>query len=524
MVRAFLAASFLAAAFLPNAYAAEPVVVAQRNTFERPSASLTPDWVGRLEKAMSSDKTVEAMIEYRSMASASPSQRERVQSAEDARAEVSGPKTDILAFLAFENVEILQVFEYQPLIRVRLSNTQAQKLAERPDVVNVHLEEFFERKEMSASELLRFEKSTLEAPITDDAKPQLNPEYVNADKAWAKGFQGQGFSVAFLDDGINAQPEMFQGKIRGEACFSNANGKGDNLCPFGTTTASGLGTASGQCSTQTDICGHGSHVAGIAVGNNRGSIFVAKGVAPEGGVVPIQVFHRNRGTDNCTGGATTCITSSSFDLASALDWVIANATRYNIAAVNMSLGSGTYSTYCDSQTILASGINTLRKMNVLTAIAAGNDGDLGVVSHPGCIRNAVTVSSTIITVPDSNVNHAPLVDLLAPGYLVYSALGTGSASYGTKTGTSMATPYVAGAIAVLKSAIPSATADQIEYAMVATGTLVDYIGWTWKTPRLDVNAAIGLLGATPPPQGIALVGLVSSRNALTKRWPGESGQ
>lgn len=514
-----VAVSFAMIGLAFGAYAAEPVVVAQRASPERAAALSAPEWVGRLEKAMAADDTVEAVIEYRPAASAALGpQRERTQSAAEVRTAVSGGRDAILAFLRSENVQILQAFDYQPLIRVRISIAQAQRLAERPDVVNVHLEEMFERKEMSALEQQKAEKHALEADIPDDAVRQVNPEYVNADKAWAKGYQGQGFSVAIMDDGLNAQHEMFTGKVRGEACFSNANGKGDNLCPFGTTTATGFGVASGQCATQSDICSHGSHVAGIAMGNNHGTIFSAKGVAPEAGVVPIMVFHRNRGTDNCSGGATSCIVASSFDLANALDWVIANATRYGIVAVNMSLGSGTYSSYCDSQTILASGINALRKMNVLTVVAAGNDGDLGVVSHPGCVRNAVTVSSVIISVPDDNVNQAPLVDLLAPGYLVYSALGSGTAAYGTKTGTSMATPYVTGAVAVLRSALPSATADQVEYAMVSTGTQVSYIGWTWTTPRLDVNAAIGVLGGTPPPQGIALVGLVSGRNALTNSY------
>jgi hypothetical protein len=234
--------------------------------------------------------------------------------------------------------------------------------------------------------------------------------------------------------------------------------------------------------------------------------------------VAVQVFHRNRGVDNCTGGATTCTYASSFDLASALDWIIANAATYKIAAVNMSLGSGTYGTYCESVSLLTSGINTLRKMNVLTAIAAGNDGELGIVSHPGCIKAAVTVSSVIITVPDPGVNQAPLVDILAPGYLAFSALGSGTNSYGAKTGTSMATPVVSGAIALLKSALPSATADQIEYAMEASGTLVDYIGWTWKTPRLDVNASLAMLGATPPPSGLALVGLISGKSTIANSY------
>jgi subtilisin family serine protease len=105
-----------------------------------------------------------------------------------------------------------------------VSSYQAQRLAERPEVVSVHLETLLERNDISPTELQKAEKKSLQDMIIGDAVQQTNPEYVNADKAWAKGFQGQGYAVAILDDGINAQHEMFTGKIIAQACFSNAWG------------------------------------------------------------------------------------------------------------------------------------------------------------------------------------------------------------------------------------------------------------------------------------------------------------
>jgi subtilisin family serine protease len=500
-------------ALVPGPAAAQTVVPINPSTARKTADATAPAWVSGVEKAASSNQTVEAVVQYQLLPAAEESEaRAQAQgqySPEITKQALATSRSSLIKYLADVSVEILTVYDYQPLVRVRLNAVQARDLGERPEIVNVHLLELFSNEDSrSQAAALATERQTRQTSLGLEKSQDSNTDgYVNADKAWARGYQGQGYAVAILDNGINATHEMFSGKIVTEGCFSSGAATNASLCPSGANSSTGVGAASTNCSSTLSVCEHGSHVAGIAAGNNHGTIFVNKGVAPEAKIVPVQVFHREI-SPNCDG-ASSCLRASNFDIASALDWLIANATTFNVAAVNMSLGSGTYALYCDSSSILTAGINTLRKMNILTVIAAGNDGDLNVVSHPACIKSAVAVSSSIISVPDSSVNQSPLVSLLAPGFLVYSAGGTGTSSYVFLSGTSMATPHVAGAAAVLRSRYPAATADQLQYAMVSTGKLVDYIGWTWKTPLLDVNAALDKVTATPPPAGMPLMSLLS---------------
>jgi len=162
----------------------------------------------------------------------------------------------------------------------------------------------------------------------------------------------------------------------------------------------------------------------------------------------------------------------------------------------------------------------LRTLGILTAIAAGNEGAVGKTSPPGCISTAVTVSSVNGTVPDTGVNHSAVVDLLAPGVGIRSASGSGANNYVSSTGTSMATPHVAGAIALLKSAQPDATATEIEDALEEGGVPTTRSNWSWTTPRLDVKAALDVLegGGTPQPTGVAVIGVFPDRNPLADSY------
>jgi hypothetical protein len=194
---------------------------------------------------------------------------------------------------------------------------------------------------------------------------------------------------------------------------------------------------------------------------------------------------------------------------SALNHVIGVAASQNIAVANLSLGGEAVTGACDND-IRRPAIDMLRSMGVLTTIAAGNDGQLNKVSIPGCITNAVTVSSTIIAVPDAAANQSPSVDLLAPGVLVRSAAVNNG--YRTRSGTSIAVPHVAGAIAILKAAKPTATAADIENALKTGGIASSLSTWTWTTPRIDIDAALDKLGVGGV-SGVVVPGVFGSRNS-----------
>lgn len=325
------------------------------------------------------------------------------------------------------------------------------------------------------------------------AKPLLDTSvtYIDANEAYDQGIIGTGQAIAILDDGIDADHDMFAGKIVAEACFSDTFDSADeSLCANGNNSQIGSGSAS-LCPSGTTVCQHGSHVAGIAAGNDTIGSTTRRGVAYGATLIPIQVFTRVNDSEACDGEESCELSYDSATLA-ALNHVIDLTDTMTIAAANMSLGAELTSSPCDNN-IHKTAIDTLRSLGVLTAIAAGNAEAVGEVENPGCISTAITVSSVIITVPDDSVNHADMVDVLAPGVLIRSAVPNNS--YAVFSGTSMATPHVAGAIALLKSANTTATADEIEFAMESTGVETSLSTWSWTTPLIDVGAALDALGS-----------------------------
>lgn len=336
--------------------------------------------------------------------------------------------------------------------------------------------------------------------------------YINAEQVWAQGVIGTGQAIAILDDGIDANHDMFAGKIVAEACFSDTfDSVDESLCANGNDSQIGIGSAS-LCPSGTTVCDHGSHVAGIAAGNDQIGSTTRRGVAYGADLIPIQVFTRVNDPDACDG-EDSCELSYDSATVAALNHVINLTDTLSIAAANMSLGSELTDTACDTN-VHKTAIDTLRDLGVLTAIAAGNAEAVGSVENPGCISTAITVSSTIITVPDSTVNHAPMVDVLAPGVFIVSAVPNNS--YASFSGTSMATPHVAGAIALLKSANPNATADEIETALESTGVPTTLSAWTWTTPLIDVEAALASMGSSEAPSGRVLAGAFASNRTTAQ--------
>ncbi|MCX7899895.1 MAG: S8 family serine peptidase, partial [Methylocystis sp.] len=196
---------------------------------------------------------------------------------------------------------------------------------------------------------------------------------------------------------------------------------------------------------------------------------------------------------------TPCVLSYTSDQISALDYIFTNSSPlgFPVASVNMSLGGGLTSTNCDaSEAATKTAIDNLRGIGIITAIAAGNDGSTSQISFPGCISTAFTVGSTTKTDSVSSFsNMSSVVDVLAPGSSILSALALNNGStsnYAFFSGTSMATPHVAGAIAALKSRYPGATATQIEQALINTGkTILDTrAGGTISKPRIRMDHAV----------------------------------
>lgn len=226
---------------------------------------------------------------------------------------------------------------------------------------------------------------------------------VNADLVWAS-YTADPVKVAVVDTGINTNhPDLF-GNLKG-----------------------GMSAVS-YTRSYNDDNGHGSHVAGIiaAVNNSIGVI----GVAPAADLYAVKVLDRN-GSGYLS------------DIIEGLQWVVAN----HINVVNMSLGTSSYSASFDSavrQTI-ASG--------AVVVAAAGNSGpSANTVMYPAKFAGVIAVSAT--NSDSSNTiasfsSRGPEVDLAAPGVSVFSTYK--NQSYATLSGTSMASPHVAGVAALVLS-------------------------------------------------------------------------
>jgi subtilisin family serine protease len=283
---------------------------------------------------------------------------------------------------------------------------------------------------------------------------------VQAPELHALGGRGNGQGVAILDTGVDANHPFLTGRVAAEACFSttSAINQSTTVCPNRDSEQTGAGAAR-PCGVTG--CEHGTHVAGIAAG--RGDDF--SGMAPDADIIAVQVFSVFRGA--ACGGQSQCIASFTSDQIRALDFVLQLSQQRAIAAANMSLGGGRSETACDDDATKPV-IDQLRAAGVVVAIASGNDGFPDAVSFPGCISTAVTVGATDDTdrvAPFSN--RGPQVDLHAPGVAINSSIPNGR--FAPFSGTSMATPHVAGAFAALRSLTPDASVEQIEATLKSTG-------------------------------------------------------
>jgi subtilisin family serine protease len=304
------------------------------------------------------------------------------------------------------------------------------------------------------------------------ARPTLaqSVPLVQAPEVWALGARGAGQAVAVLDTGVDAAHPFLAGRVVEEACFSSTSAAtgAQASCPNGQSSQTGAGAAR-PCNAAG--CEHGTHVAGIAAGRSE----TFSGVAPDADIIAVQVFSRfvDRGrTAPCrdSGQASPCIASFTSDQIRALDHVRTLAAARAIASVNMSLGGGRETTACDTD-LTKPVIDQLREAGVATVIASGNNGFADAVSRPGCISTAVTVGATDKRDALAEFsNRGPQVDLLAPGVAINSSVPVGN--FEAFSGTSMATPHVAGAFATLRSLAPRATVDDIERALSATGVAV----------------------------------------------------
>ncbi|MGL1904312.1 MAG: S8 family serine peptidase [Fibrobacterales bacterium] len=319
--------------------------------------------------------------------------------------------------------------------------------------------------------------------------------FIGADVTRARGQNGTGQAVVIFDSGVDDTHPAFPGSVVEEACFSStfAGENSVTLCPNGLEEQFGPGAGVDCSATGITGCDHGTHVAGIAAANDSRGVW---GVASESNIIAVQVFSEfNKFAPGCqiAGQAPIekCIRTWNSDQIAAMNWVLHEAVTPNIAAINMSLGSGYYTAPCDGD-LRAIAITQLKSAGIATVISSGNASYTDGVGAPGCISDAITVGSVGVFGSSADrvstfSNSAAMVDLLAPGERIFSSIP--GANYDDKYGTSMAAPFVAGAFAVLKQVFPNASVDELEQLLESTGADVIDLKNGMHFPRLDIEAA-----------------------------------
>jgi subtilisin family serine protease len=268
------------------------------------------------------------------------------------------------------------------------------------------------------------------APVLDESVP-----YVGAPEAWAAGFDGTGSTVAVLDTGIDAEHPDFADAVVAAENFT-------------------------ESPDVVDRDGHGTHVASTVLGSGAASGGSHRGVAPGADLLVGKVLG-----DDGFGELAWIITG--------MEWAVAQGAD----VVNMSLGN-TELGACDDPMVQA--VETLSAASdTLFVIAAGNlGGPAETVTSPGCATSALTVAAVDLTDATADfsgrgpvpVTHAVKPDIAAPGVDITAARagGRGDSAYTNLSGTSMATPHVAGAAAVVRQAHPDWTAEQVKAALQST--------------------------------------------------------
>jgi subtilisin family serine protease len=383
------------------------------------------------------------------------------------RATAAGTQRGMLALLDQRRAQ-RKVASVVPLwianqVAVRAAPSVIKELAARPEVREVRADFTIQAPAPSTAS---------GAAATTPAAPEPNVALVNAPALWDLGFRGQGIVVANMDTGVDATHPDLAGRWRGGGnSWYDPNGE--------------------HPTTPTDRSGHGTWTMGAMVGGDAGG--TAIGVAPDARWIAVKIFN-DRGT------TTSTMIHRGFQWLLDPDGNPATADAPNV--VN------------DSWTMSAGGCNldfqldlrNLRAAGILPVFSAGNYGPLaGTVLSPANNPEAFAVGATddtdVLATSSSRgpsaCPQAAAPKLVAPGVNVRASDLYGS--YLDVSGTSIAAPHVAGALALLLDAFPGLSADQQAAALQDSALDLGASGPDndFGSGRLDVLAAYQRLASTP---------------------------
>ena len=289
--------------------------------------------------------------------------------------------------------------------------------------------------------------------------------------SYSYDFAGSGVTAYVVDSGILSSHSDFGGRVRSGY----------------TAVADGNGTS--------DCNGHGTHVAGTIGGTTYG---VAKSVS----LVAVRVL-------DCSGSGSWS------GVIAGLDWVATDHAAGTPAVANMSLGGGASSTVDSAvQAVIADGVTVV--------VAAGNSNADACATSPARVPSALTIGATdSADIRASFSNFGPCVDLFAPGVSITSDWNNGSTN--VISGTSMASPHVAGAVSVLLSQMPATTPADISAKVVGLATSGVVANAGTGSPNRLLFVSTSTVGASIPSVPSNVLATAGSRSANLTWTKGADG-
>jgi serine protease AprX len=323
-----------------------------------------------------------------------------------------------------------------------------------------------------------------QAGTSEGQSASVYPTVVSADQVRLQGTTGRGITVAILDSGVAPDPDL-SGRILASVNFADSR-------------------------VTRDPGGHGTHVAGIVAGNGARSEGEFVGIAPEANIVDVRVL------DSRGAGRISSVVRG-------IEWVIAHRGVYNIRVMNLSLGAPVTVSYRTDP--LSAAVEIAWQRGIVVVAASGNSGpQRDTVVSPGIDPYVITVGATddlgTTTTGDdvlaffsawgtADSNAKP--DLVAPGRRIVSLRAVGSmldtlfsdrvvtaangATYIRMTGTSMSTPIVSGAVALLLQRRPDLTPDEVKALLVSTAQPYGGESGSTSDPAADGRGLLDIAAA-----------------------------
>ncbi|HII88216.1 TPA: S8 family serine peptidase, partial [Candidatus Woesearchaeota archaeon] len=340
----------------------------------------------------------------------------REQLLEEIKEEIGKNQEDLLEVLEKEKVkrarvvEVKQEFETLNSISAVVDKKTLQALEQHPLVEAVVPN-------------IRFEL------FLDKSVPQIRADAVHNLSLKNISINGSKESVCVIDSGINASHPDLKSKIIAQQCYcdTDSNSSNGGCCPNGLT----------EDTNASDALGHGTHVSGIVGAHGNLS-----GVAKDANLVAVKVF----------GSSSSAALS---DVLSGIDYCINQSTKLNISVITMSLGTSTRfsdAASCNEYiSAFTDAADTATQQGIGVFASAGNSGDTGAISLPGCLGNVTSVGASGRTddTIQSFSNRASFLGIFAPGSSINST-AYDDKRYTRLSGTSMAAPHGAGASALLQ--------------------------------------------------------------------------